>query len=565
MNTFALSLTSPALERSGVGELAPFEGTAFPTTGFDPDRGLRFPLAGEAGLVFLSHGKISDQQGSLRIAFSLDPNDRGGQLLESWGGHLRLVAEVDGKHLDVRLSAYGSRLRLLGVCPRQRRLVLALDWDHRTGFAMSVAEEGAGVLNRTACNTTWHAYGQSAIPLSIGGRLESLWPGARRWQNLFTGCIAGVSLDSEPAVAPGVPRLSVGAGETAPGAVPASCTVLELHAPALQDSPLRFDSIPDREDNLRQCQVLHPELAAAYQGAGNAFEGLMNVGRWVANLWPHTEYWPWPREIFEERGDRLLANIKAGRTMGMCGGYAHTLEEALWALGVPARRVQVGNHSSLEAYDHEHDKWMCLEADTLMGIAGCWTDPDGLPYGIGELIELVEADRREPGTLARRLRHVDLGAPNPVGAEQARSPLAVARECYVLMGIAKRKDYGDPTPPRWYYHAAPAMRVATPNTWAAPETQTLVDDWRDLYWSCDRLAVDARWRPDGSALTLGIQPVQAQFFAGCEARIDEAPPVRAGTEFVWTLHAGINRLSLAATNRLGARGHAWKMTVFRKA
>lgn len=86
MTVFDLSLKSKAMTRTGAGNLSPFEDTALPSNVFDPKRGLRFPLEQGSSLVFLNDGKIMDQHGSLRISFSLNANDSGGQLLESWGG-----------------------------------------------------------------------------------------------------------------------------------------------------------------------------------------------------------------------------------------------------------------------------------------------------------------------------------------------------------------------------------------------------------------------------------------------------------------------------------------------
>jgi hypothetical protein len=63
-------------------------------------------------------------------------------------------------------------------------------------------------------------------------------------------------------------------------------------------------------------------------------------------------------------------------------------------------------------------------------------------------------------------------------------------------------------------------------------------------------------------LKLEAKPFQSQFFAGCELIVDDAKPVRIGTSYDWQFHPGLNRISLAAANRLGAKGHPWRMTVF---
>ena len=545
-----------------------FAGTSLPATGFDPCRGLRFPLPPGPALIFPGDGRISDARGAIRITFSLDEGDTGGQLLDSWAGFLRLSVQKNGGQAEVEVFAYGHFLRMLLPCRCHAFYTLAVDWDCRTGISMSLGEDGV-LLRETGRTIPWHAYRQKYIPIAIGGRLADTRPSCRTWIGTFSGWIREVSCYRSPIAAPrATPRIVFPDGSPAtiqPAALclPAGVTLVELHDPPIHDSPLRSASIPDRLSNLRNCRKLHPEFERLYHAAPNAYEGLRRVGRHVGDLWPHTFYWPWPREIFTETGDRLFTSIKAGRTAGMCGGFAHAMEEALWALGVPARRTQVWHHSSLEAYDHHHDKWICLEIDNHVGHAGCWLAPDGTPYCIGELIEILERDRLEPGTARELIRFQPLGTAFPSGEDNGPPPFSWLRFCYVLMGYARPRTPGDKTPESWVHYAAPAVRLAMPNPHAPPESQRQVEDWRDLYWSCDRLQVRMTWIKARRAMRVAMTPFQAQFFDGCEMRVDGGKPRRIGTTCEWALHPGENRLELAAVNKLGRRGHPWRVVLCR--
>lgn len=564
--TFSLDLRRKAVPFIPRKAVSGFAETPLPISGFDSQRGLRFPLPPGPALIYPGDGRISDVRGAIRLTFAFDTEDAGGQLMESWAGYLRLSARRSGGQMELELFAYGHYLRMLVPCRCQVVYTLAIDWDCRSGLLLSLYDHTT-LLRMTGRTIQWHAYRQTYIPISIGGKLADTRPVDRHWINTFCGWILQVNCFNRPIAVPGAPPdLEIqerGQTPTKTTALPLpdGVTVVELHDPPISDSPLRFDLIPDRLANLKQCGTLHPELAERYHSAPNAFEGLLEVGRFIGNLWPHTEYWPWPREIFTERGDVLLSHIKAGQTAGMCGGFAHVMEEALWALGVPARRAQVWHHSSLEAYDHSHDKWICLEADNHVGHAGCWLAPDGTPYCIGELIDILERDRHEPGIAYELIRFQPLGIACPSGIDNGPSPFWWLRSCYVMMAYSRRRDYGDTTPAQAYAYATPAVRIDPQDLGLPPGWRIQPRNWRDLYWSCDRLQVRTRWLKSHHALQLTLEPFQAQFFAGCEARVDGGKPRRIGKDFIWQLHPGENRIELATLNKLGGRGHPWRCTL----
>lgn len=564
--TFKINLRRKAIPLIPRKATSGFAETLLPSFGFDATHGLRFPLPPGSALIFPGDGRISDVRGAIRLTFAFDTDDSGGQLMESWAGYLRLSAHRAGERMELELFAYGHYLRLLVPCHDKVAYTLAIDWDCRSGISMSI-HDNTSLLRMTGRNIQWHAYRQTYIPIAIGGKLADTRPGHRHWINTFCGWILQVSCFKCPIAFPGATPApeSPAYGQTPTGTttlpLPPGVSLAELHDPPINDSPLRFDLIPDRLANLKKCSAIHPELAARYHSAPNAFEGLLEVGRFIGNLWPHTFYWPWPREIFTERGDVLLAHIKAGQTAGMCGGFAHVMEEALWALGVPARRTQVWHHSSLEAYDHFHDKWICLEADNHVGHAGCWLAPDGTPYCIGELIDILERDRYEPGIAYKLIRFQSLGIACPSGIDNGPSPFWWLRSCYVMMTYSRRRDYGDKVPAQTYTYASPAVRIDPQDLGLPPERRTQPINWRELYWSCDRLKVRTRWNKTHNALELAVEPFQTQFFAGCEVRVDNGKSRCIGKDFKWQLHPGENRIELSTLNKLGERGHPWRCTL----
>jgi hypothetical protein len=562
--TFLLDLRTGPRPRFARGGAAPVLDLPAPSRGAATPRGLRLPTAHGGGLLFWNCGKLNDAAGSLAIEFSLDAGDAGGTLLRTFGNYLTLAASPAGRECELRLRIYGHDLRILARRPAGRPLRVRASWDCARGFRLSA---GGVTLAR---NAAWLPYRQKRVPIEIGGAINELRPGRTKWVEAFRGWIRVVECHARPLETPALdPAEARRIAPLAPPpptralAVPRGLSTVDYHDAPIVESPLRFDAIPDRPSNLRACQRAHPELARLYHGARNAFDGLLAVGRHVSNLWPHTSYWPWPRAIFEERGDRLLAGIKRGEVCGMCGGYAHVMEEALWALGVPARRTQVFGHSSFEAYDHAHDKWICLEVDNAVGHAGCWLDARGIPYSIGELIDLLERDRVEPGAFRRSARHLPLGSQCPAGKIHGSDPESWARACYLYMGWFKRRDYGAKAPPESRWHYPRAYRPSRLDPYSPPAGQRLVPDPRLLYWSCDRVRVRLDWRDAPRTVRLHLQPFQAQFFESFEIHVDGRRFALRRPSFAWHLHGGLNRIRVSTRNLLGAVGHPWRLALHR--
>jgi hypothetical protein len=556
--TFLLDLRKSAAPALAVGEDKPFPETVLPDTGFDARKGLHFPIADGKGIVFQNYGKLSDAAGSMTVSFSFDEADAGGQLVKTWANFFTLSATKAGR--EAALSAYGHHLLMAWAFKPDIPYSLRADWDCTTGLALTLSENGREV-RAVARNATWQPYRQQYIPIMVGGEMGDTAPGHRTWHNTFCGWISAMECALLPQSPPGLPRVPATPKESGSGksiAAAPGITVLELHDPPIVESPIRFDIIPDRIPNYQRCRQVHPEIEDLYFSAETAYDGLIALTEFAGNLWPHTNYWPWPREIFEARGDVQLTRIKQGLMAGMCGGYAHTMEEICWALGIPARRTQVRNHSSFEAYDHTHDKWVCLEADPLC-YQGHYEDRDGAPLSIGEMIAINHADQTSPNAYRRLVRHVPHKVQIPAGEIHMNDPESWFRACYVHMGYYKG-DYVTPTRPSYWYFL-PQLRVPSAEPWTPMRRQMMIDDWRAMYWSCDRVKVQATWKRRGEVLALRFKPFQAQFLEGYVVSADGAPQKRVKEHFDWRLHDGVNRIEVATKNKLGATGHAWRAVV----
>lgn len=523
-------------------------------------------MSGFRGQAWKALGKLTDRRGSVQVGFAFSEGDTGGLLLRAWSGYF--ILRVERALNQITLSAYAQRLFLFWRFRDKVNYSVEVSWDFASGLVLRLLS-GRKVLAVSARNAVWKPYGTGCTPIELGGTLETCAPGKRSFKPGFSGRILAFDCFSQPLSAPGIPRISRRV-ERVPGraSIPPATgiTILELHDPPVVESRLRYDTIPDRLANYRAFNRRHPEFARAFHAAPDAFEGLRAIGKMVSELWPHTGYCPdKPRKIFFERGDTLLADIKAGKTAGMCGGYAHVMEEVCWALGIPARRTQVRDHSSFEVYDHHHDKWICMETDPAQD-TGVWLNPEGVPMSIGECIAVNERDALEPGFFARHVRFLSNGAQvADLGQYGGRMELWF-RSCYHLMFYVRRDDYHWPKsrPQPICGYVSPSLRQFERQfTWNASRTDW-VRDWRELYWSCDRVRVTPRWREKGKIIRLDFSAVQCQFPAGFEVMVDGGGWHAQRSPFFWRLHDGVNLVLVRTRNKQGVAGRPWRCAIHRR-
>ena len=531
-----------------------------PESPLDPRRGLRFPL--ETGAVaFESRDKVNDAKGSLEILFAPDAVTGAHALVGAFGQYKPLIEIAPG---EVRLNVYHHELRLLVGWRPGRLHRLRLRWDHSAGLVLEVKPSG-GPAQRLVRRMHWRAFRQKYVPFSIGGMLGGR-PVFTEWSGTFCGWVRSVRTWGEPTEVPGPAARALDLPEARPP-FPAHRDVrlLDLHSPPIYDSPWRRDTIPDRFDDLLKTRRVArlDEVVAKCRSEIEVFRKLT----WhVSRMWPHFHYWPWPpteqRHIFWKRGHEMAPQIAAGEMGGMCGGFAHVMEEFFWALGFDARRTQVYAHSTFEAYSNQYDRWITCDASQNRNCC-LFVDAAGTPLGAYDFIRRHE-----------RLEH------DPTAFDDVRTAICQEDGSARLVETPFWRNYthvgiglGDPNakqgdrPHIWYFqrHERPAFEATVDDGGKSKHVERLAD----LFWSCQRARVSLAWAKPGTALRVEAEPFQVTFPDGFERRIDEGAWERFGAggrqaAFTWTLHPGVNALEVRTRNRLGATGHPWRIQLWRR-
>jgi len=140
-----------------------------------------------------------------------------------------------------------------------------------------------------------------------------------------------------------------------------------------------FRLTPEREDVLRG-MIPSP--------SPTAWETAKQLAVWVSSRWRHAN-------VHMEVDDAVLCLERAAAgSRFACPEYALVLTQALNALGIPARKVslaQDGYHAGVgrghvvsEAWIDDLGRWVVLDGQNGL----YWTDDDGAPLGLLELMEL---------------------------------------------------------------------------------------------------------------------------------------------------------------------------------
>jgi hypothetical protein len=557
--------------RSG---LRPLEGNALPGrhgdlpppgNGPDAREGLAFPL-GSGGFVLPSKGVIDDQAGSLEIVFKPAGAAPAGALIQAWGQYPPLV-ELAGRQ-GLVINTYGSRTRLPVRWRAGRLYRLMLSWDHRQGVTAELTAPGmrAAEVRKAAA---WKAFRQTYTPFSLGGLAEG--HRLRRWKGAFTGWIRSLAIWQAPLTVPGI-ALAIVKERQSP-AVPAApgIVVLAVDDPPIRPDPLGLVHLPHRRTDLlktrRECG-----LDALLAPCRTELERFTALTSWVAALWPHGPYWPYPKNeqrwLFWKRGHELYPLLRRGEAGGMCGGYAHFMEELFWSLGIDARRVQVKAHSIFEAYLNEQDRWIVCDAS--FGDQSFLADD-----GAGRFLNAADLALRLEGAAVRnRSRNVrfrlcrdeNLVPSGPLPLH----PLFAGgiRFDHVGIGLDKdaelglRKSRPGKTPFAWYFKPGAAKNQADMGS-LGPDHQILTRP-DALYPSRNRAVVKLTWASRGTRLRVQAEPFGVTFFEGFLLATDGEPEVKASLPFLWNLHPGVNTLTVRTRNSLGARGYPTRLTLWKQ-
>lgn len=566
-----LDLTKSLTPISGEAKFGTHGDLAAPTGGFDAKRGMTFPPA-QGGFMLASGGVIDDASGTLEVVFT-PRRAPSGPFVQAWGQYQPLI-ELAPDTVTVRI--YGRAFNTFADLKPQREYTLRLSWDHRVGFTLSVKCDGAPaqVVRR---RLTWNAFRQTYVPFSIGGMASE--PRFRQWTGNFHGWVRSVRVWSAPVDLPGPVALNA-RGESIPAPFPATpgVKVLALDNPPIRPDPLGLVQLPDRIDDLRKGRSVcgFDEVTAKCKNDVEVFSRLTSH---VGMTWPHTWYWPWPaqeqRWIFWKRSHELLPAIRRGEAGGMCGGYAHMMEEVFWAMGFDARRVQVRGHSSFEAHLSEQDRWVICDA-SWHDTCHMFADGRGDLLGAGDIIRRYEATEYDADAVKdvrpmlcreENLVEAPISSGNPMYGSW---PFA----CYDHIGVRidKTREYGrtrsdwrNAGPSAYYFRPTdrPAFRKATLGIMGPDDFQ--VTDLSKLYPSRNRADVAMKWAKAGQALDVTLRAVGVTFFERFEAAVDDAAFAPSAAAFVWKLHPGVNTLSARTVNKLGAKGYAYKITLWKKA
>lgn len=551
--TFVLDLRESLLPSrySGSGEY--FPELEAPDLELDRERGLSFPLK-SGGIAFASRGELDDSAGSVSIEFSVDlAAAGGGTLFQAWVDYLKVSVNSEG----VTVTSYSDSLQALtGRLAPSVVHSLTVAWDHRSGLALRLEADGAVICER-GLRRQWRPYRTKWCPFSVGGHLQ----GRRlaRWENCFRGHIQSVKLWKHPILPlPHDVKVDEATGAGIFAGVP-GIRVLSRDDPPIHESGYAHQTIPERIDDLEMTREVG-QLTEVVKRCRTEFEEFVALTEFVTNLYPHSWYWPSPKDsahlIIWKPGHEIIQGLRDGEMGGMCGSYAHVMEEVFWAMGHEGRRVQVDGHSTFEAWSNQFNKWVELEADSAC--AGHAEFLDGTPLNAWDSIRVHQDATRDPAAYrqTRNVPHRSQGT----GASASRSDrLYLAPKTHVVIpigdyegGFKRGGAYGWHVPG---HNFGDDSFMYEPNGW--------VDDPQALYWSCNRVRVGLKWAEAGECLSVTVEAVQAAYLQAIEVSIDDGTPADARTSFEWRLQPGVNTLCARTRNSFGVTGYPYRIEIWR--
>lgn len=525
----------------------------------DPKRGVHLPLE-DGGLSFESRNKIDDARGSLEITFEFEETGRC-TLVQAFGQYepwLEIVGD------GIQLRVYQHTLRLLNKWKTGVAYTVRVCWDNTAGVTMELSRSG-GPKQKIERRCRWKAFSQKFAIFAFGGRMvgKTLGMPDNPYSSSLKGWIRMVRTWSEPLDCP-APAVRVSDLPGAKGPFPAhrDVKILEINDPPITDSPYRTNSIPDRFDDLQKTRDV-AGLDEVIAPCRNELEIFQTLTRHIGMMWPHYWYWPWPegdqRHIFWKRGHEMLPMIEDGEMGGMCGGYAHVMEEVFWSLGFDAHRIQVLGHSSFEAYSNQYDKWMLCDASFHRN-CHYFIDGNGQPLGVRDMIlrHLLRADDPDAFKDVRAAIVSEEGAPRIVETTWFEN------YCYAGIGLGDPNKKQGHRPHVWWFpeHDRPYMETADPSR--GKDGSKLTGRLDDIFWSCQRTQAEMAWDKPGEKLKVSLKPFQVTFLDGFERSVDEGAWENCGKSFAWALHAGVNTLSVRSRNKMGAKGHPFRLKLWRK-
>ncbi|MCC7177525.1 MAG: hypothetical protein IT177_03960 [Acidobacteria bacterium] len=300
-------------------------------------------------------------------------------------------------------------------------------------------------------------------------------------------------------------------------------------------------------------------LVEVVQGASSDFEAILLLKDWVAAQWPDSvpdPYPPWDAIT-------ILDWIREGRTGGFCAQYAQVFLQALAAIGIPARYVEVGQtdnpyaHFTTEVWSNHFNKWVLVDAHYNLHF-----ERDGIPQSVLEVHDAFVRGQHE--ALDVVLGAVREGHPDP-----RDYPHRTAGLYYYVRYLLKADHVSAPNePPADRYedtvewvdeHTVPWESSTVPSEYPHERlTRYETDDRALVEWSPNQVWITPeRTGPLTFTLSLQhtvLQPARAEYRVIDDEGTAGPWQPQASGQITWTIGPRDRRLEVRGVNVRGIAG-----------
>jgi hypothetical protein len=327
---------------------------------------------------------------------------------------------------------------------------------------------------------------------------------------------------------------------------------------------LKHDQVPYRRSRLhfRWEDPAHPvlrrlrrreKLDDVIAGRETEIDRFMALLNWTRGQWePGTPspYPAWNAEV-------ILREIRAKRTGGFCGQYAHVLGQSLLSLGQQMRYIGLKEHFALEVWSNELTKWIALDpffgvvfkhGGELLSSHDVYAIVTGLPAaGARTVADLVIHDTRAGRDLA--------------ADDKRRAAIVRAYSEFTLLlqndHLTSDRSASHDVANQWRHSVVPVDKNFAARTFAGSRRPMPVGALADMYFPLNGVEIRVE-KAAGRELKL-------RFLSNCPHGKDTYLVSEGGTEggsefmeraplFMWRLNAGVNSLRVRAINKLGVQG-----------
>jgi hypothetical protein len=301
-------------------------------------------------------------------------------------------------------------------------------------------------------------------------------------------------------------------------------------------------------------------LATLFNSAPSEFEGMVRLRGWCRDRFRRNEFQPEP-DSFDalEVLDRDLHSdepFSLAKHCDPCKFFPMLLAEVILSVGHQARRVAF-DHGMVEVWSNQYRKWVVMDAELDHHY-----EKAGVPLSALELGDEYAAGVRPTpvrlvrGPLAERRE-------NPTMVHLHREQLTIEDTLVWFNSHIVFDSMRNDWMTNHYFRGHPARSEACSLIYLNPNVDTPVDffqrlrpqtrDRGDAYWTLNQTEILVRGAT-GPTLPLAFRTVTPNFDY-YEVVVDGANPSRWTTpKFDWSLHDGVNTLSVRSVNRFGVKG-----------